>query len=170
MDMEVGEYQEIVNPEQRAIIKQRITDLVHEVKDKEYDTIIFLDKSARPLYTAFYHSFKSNSPDTNIPRIRFLNIGLEKQRVLYHWAKDHLPLPDDGIYKISGFVTPDNLISIFGKENVADVIKSLKGSIKVLIVDDLAHSGKTQKIAKAVLGSVDSELQINQFELLETEE
>ncbi|MDD5726350.1 MAG: hypothetical protein PHC53_02965 [Patescibacteria group bacterium] len=63
------------NPEGREVLLSRIDDLIRGVRLKKTDTVIFLDKSARPLAWLFNERYKRIFPGETIPAIRFINIG-----------------------------------------------------------------------------------------------
>jgi hypothetical protein len=154
------------NPEQAAVIRRRIKELVE--KAKNYDTVIFLDKAARPLVSAFTQEWKNSNKDLELPHRKFLNLGTEKLRVMYHWGLDNLPpLKAGEKYVIEEMITRENIADIFGAENIETVNKILGDAQNVLIVDDLSHSGRSIRIAKSILSAVRPEMTIDAFLLLD---
>lgn len=59
-------------------IAESSVDLIEAIRDKHIDTIIFTDKSARPLSWVFMRAWRELYPNERSPEIRFLNIGAEK--------------------------------------------------------------------------------------------
>lgn len=133
--------------------------------------LFFLDKSARPLSTAFLEEWKQQFGDTPHPQVRFLNIGTEKLPVIVRWAKQNLPDPGEGgKYSIEEAVTAESLTAVFGEENVETIQTVLGNAGSILIVDDLSHSGRSMRLAEAVIHAAKTGVKTTPFFILESPE
>jgi len=93
------------------------------------DNIFFLDKSARPLAYMFRKLFTEYYPDTEIPQIRYINIGGSGDKKL----STHLrPFNGD----------PDIVRKTYGRH--------LSQDRKILVVDEYSHTGEALQNATEV--------------------
>lgn len=63
------------NEAAREVIKQRMLHFTEAVHDKGIDTLVFLDKSARPFSWMFRKLWKGLYPERQLPEVKFVNIG-----------------------------------------------------------------------------------------------
>lgn len=171
------------NPEQRTVIKRRAIDMVEAAQDA--GTVVFLDKTARPLGDLFRSVFPIVYPDKRVPNIRFVNLGTEKTLPVVGPAMREMerqmeadpskrtpPLPSfrDGLPFLK---TQEDLERTYGTNNVAQLSKILKPSDKPerrLIVDETDYSGDTKALAERVFGIVDPTDEYSFFSLIESDE
>ncbi len=59
----------------REDIIERMDLMIENVRNRDVDTIVFLDRSARPLSWMFREGWKLKYPDEDIPDVKFVNIG-----------------------------------------------------------------------------------------------
>ena len=162
------EYSILTNPDQRSVIRRRTADLVEQVVDNGIDTVIFLDKTTRPLVTAFIHQWEICHPELPFPQLRFLRIGREKTTAIHQWSQNNFSAqnkPD-----IEAVLSRENIPHIFGQENIDFIGNMLETAESVLLVDDVRHSGKTARIAIATLSSIFPDLIIDTFFMLSSSE
>lgn len=160
--------EQLIKEPQREVIKRRVKDMVDSAKD--HDTILFLDKSARPLSTAFLTEWRIQHPDEEPPNIRFLNIGIEKIPVIVKWAEKHIPKKDGEKYIIESIISEETLSDVFGSENVNTLKHVIADAKDLMIVDDLSHSGRSMRLAEAVVKSIKPNVEIDPFFLLNTDD
>lgn len=134
----------------REKIRKALADIMEVIERNNVDTVVFLDKSARPLswglnYIISHQTPKNNS-EKNIPQIKYLNIGGEK---------GDLPIRiDDGKhdYKyinggniMNAMENPDQFFvsnQVFKKE-IDGLKENYKNSKNILIVDEFSSSGES---------------------------
>ena len=63
------------DPETREDIRERMVRFLRAVHDRKVDTLVFLDRSARPLSWLFRAMWKREYPEENVPDVKFVNIG-----------------------------------------------------------------------------------------------
>jgi hypothetical protein len=68
-------YEILADPEARAELKDRVDHLIEQIIDKNIDTVVFLDKSARPISWLFREMWRRKLPERPHPDIRFFAIG-----------------------------------------------------------------------------------------------
>lgn len=66
----------ITDPYIRVEMKKRTELLIKRVQEEQIDTLVFLDKSARPLAWLFRELWKQSVPDSPMPQIKFINVGI----------------------------------------------------------------------------------------------
>lgn len=67
------EFQELTDPGERVMIEFGIAELMREVEMKGIQTLVFMDKGARPLSWGFLEAFTKAFPQKKRPAIHFLN-------------------------------------------------------------------------------------------------
>ncbi len=171
------EYRIITNVLQREVIKRRAVDLVHEANG--FDTLIFIDKSARPISYLFRNLWSADQPNKPMPKILFLNIGVEKQKVLqghsaliWERASDWEPFApsiDDLIPRLTSIEVFEE---VYGKENISQLLQVLKPKEKGkrLIVDELEYTGRTHRFIERLLEAINGNNEYDYFNFLETEQ
>lgn len=73
------EYELLDNPEARKRMGQEMATFVRTVHDSKPDVLVFLDKSARPASWFFRYVWQELYPSEKRPRIKYANIGREKE-------------------------------------------------------------------------------------------
>lgn len=68
------DYEILHNPEVRAELKRKMQEFIEQVQEKEIDSVVFLDKSARPLAWLFQEMWQRKENGSR-PDIKFLNVG-----------------------------------------------------------------------------------------------
>ncbi|MFH1711803.1 MAG: hypothetical protein ABH846_01025 [Patescibacteria group bacterium] len=63
------------NPDFRETLKDRLIRLVDYIEDQNIETVVFLDKSARPLAWLLTEYMRNLSGDHPRPEIKFINVG-----------------------------------------------------------------------------------------------
>lgn len=86
---------EILNePSERVMIEFGIAELIHKVRDEHYDSLVFLDKSARSFSWMFDHAWKKLFPNEERPSIHFVNppraVTASAESEYQAWMKEHL--------------------------------------------------------------------------------
>lgn len=161
-------YKILSNPNQREVIKRRAIDLAHSARSAQ--TVIFLDRSARPLAHLMRQVFPIVYPDAELPKIKFLNIGSEKKEPKeIESAISHIAANDD----LSPLKTLDDLKTIYGAENIDDLQKVLKSSDKPenrLVVDEVVFSKGTKTLTERILGIADPANTYSFFPFLDSPE
>lgn len=129
-----------------------------------YDTVVFMDKSARPLawmlgelWDDFAEPIKTDSGDMRVPPMperKFLNIDR------LHWRKN---LDTEGDFHDISEGDVAALRSIFdvGKHNVLDGTPDKPR--RILIVDELSESGDTQRIARDIISQATRDTVVDTF-------
>lgn len=131
-------YRFLPDPRQRELLAEAMeaaTDHVAEaVQDRPPGTVIFLDKAARPLSTAFRAFWQKKFPDDRRPEIEFFNIGREYS----------------GEEKRSFQLDAAMEAEIISLRQTHRLAKAPAGS-RVVIIDDLSSSGGTEQAAITIL-------------------
>lgn len=151
----------------RTEIKERMHRLLENVHEQGVDTLLFLDRSARPLSWMFREAWKLKYPDEQVPDVKFANVGtsnhineghgdsLKKVNLNNTEFDNHQDLlwksESDGRWIESKDIPRVWRDAIGEQPEVVDEIRSIYkkelADKAVLIVDELAASGKTQAIA-----------------------
>jgi len=76
------EVRELEEANTRRRIGADMLDFVMQVDREEYDSLVFLDKSARPAAWLFMDMYRRMFPHKTRPNVHFVNIGQEKIREL----------------------------------------------------------------------------------------
>ncbi len=136
------------DPQQREVMKRRSIVMVRAAEDA--GTVIFLDKTARPLGYLFRLVFPTVYPDKKIPEVKFINLGTEKMTPVigigWHEATQQAEVSGQR-GKLPGFMdilpriqTKADLEAIYGQENIEALARILRGNKspeKRLIVDEV---------------------------------
>lgn len=150
-----NDYRVLREPVQREILKDRAVDFIYQAGTM--DTIVFLDKSARPLSQFLYDlwpKFYSNRP---LPRVLNIDIGNEKGVVLSDHAfttwKRHALIEN----LVPELDSEAKIREIYGSVNIDRLQSLLKSNTPEhrLIVDDLSQSGRTLIITKLLMMVLD---------------
>lgn len=123
----------IRNEEVRQLLRDRVGALVEHAKATRADSLVFLDKSARPIAWLFRDLWRQATPDEPVPACRFVNIG--------RLEEPHLPEFPRKQRKTYGRGAVDAVGVAFGPQ--------FDGK-RVLIVDEVVVSGSTLQSAMSV--------------------
>lgn len=143
----------------RAHYVNRTEDLIGEILQKDIDTVVFLDKSARPLSWMVREFWDIFAPGKPMPEMKFVNIDAAQ------WAN----MPSDGarpteedmaevvvtqdeIQKLRTIFTPKEAVWHEGDESTLGLADHtyLDGR-RVLVVDEIKTTGSTLKFASQVM-------------------
>jgi hypothetical protein len=171
-------YSILTNAEQREELVQRTLDLVKLIKDQEIETVVWLDRAARPFSWFTEAIWNQQYPDTPVPEFIYLNIGGEKNlRERY--------MPDSGItdnlgnfhHQFRGMYEDPEKLALFEQRvrediEVQDQLREELGpsaddnftNKKVLIVDHLQFDGVSQVFTQYILDATYSPGSIDYFE------
>ena len=172
----ITHYEILQNPEVRTELKERMSHLIDQVRERHVDALVFLDRSARPLSWLFREMWKKNFPDERVPDIKFLNIGSRSfvhsgaaKRLTSGYSKEPWHLEGDLMRKMQDFDfrndwlnlsdVPDEWQSSVADntdqlEELKDVYKHSFDDKRVLIVDDFIFSGRSELVAIASLSAI----------------
>lgn len=135
-------------PEKRALIKRRARDLVNTIVEEDYNVLVFLDRSARPVYWILHEAWKAMGVQRPFPTTRFLNIGREKLNMTGGWDRPQIDEDEEAFWQ--KFKSADYIKEM--KKKVADkpihtdwLGRDSRG--KVLLIDDVSVSGMTLGLA-----------------------
>ena len=132
---EYGESFNIITEYEGDLIKTKIEEILDLVKNGDVQTVIFLDKAARPIAWALEKVLHSVVYKDHKPRIRFINVGAEKDGSFE--TKD-----SDGAEK--------NIEQMPGFEELQSRWKDIQNK-NVLIVDEFMASGESLKLAQKIV-------------------
>ena len=65
----------LISPELRTEYRDRIKLLMNQVINRNIDTLVFLDRSARPFSWLLRDMWKQEHKDRPLPEVKFVNIG-----------------------------------------------------------------------------------------------
>lgn len=135
-------------PEKQDLIRRRAMEMVDLIIEEHYNILVFLDRSARPIYWILREAWRARGVAAPFPETRFLNIGREKMKLT------------DGFDRPQG---DEDEKEFWGKFNSTHYVKEMKKRVadqpshrdwlgrqqqgKVLIVDDVSVSGMTLSLA-----------------------
>lgn len=102
---------------------------VDKLVNSDYNVLVFLDSGGRLFVPLIKSYWKKNYPNKKFPKIKFLNIGTEKQCYVEH---------EDMLRGVK------NIYPKFGEGKIAV-------DEKILIVDEFVSTGETLKLARQLL-------------------
>lgn len=124
------EYKIIKDRELREDLYIRTKELVAKVVDDNIDTLVFLDKSARPISWLFRELWKYEQPGVKTPNIKFVNIG--HGHGLHHDVKtQHI----QSIYEEE-------------KRRIQQIFRHISDDKQILIVDEIVANGTSLAATK----------------------
>lgn len=122
-------------------------ELIEEAVEGNYDTILFLDKSGRPV-SWLVNELWSTLTDTKKPEMKYINI--DANRLLGH--ADDAPRPS--AEEVAGYAPSaqdiEELREIYGVKNSASDATYLDDK-NILVVDEVKVSGATANISEKLL-------------------
>jgi hypothetical protein len=155
--------------EQRKLLMERVEELVDKIKTGGYENIIFLDKSARPLFTLFHDFWSKKYKDEIFPQTNFINIGrkiTERLETKYNHESWEDITKDKDEHKKKEYMrwveslSGETVMEFIGekeKERVREEYHFLanapKGS-KVAIIQEIDVSGSSTIIAQKILNNI----------------
>ncbi len=152
-----NEKENIFTNNQTEVLKERTRELVERVIKYDYQCLVFLDNSARPLSWMFQEAWKRYVPDKKLPAIRFVNIGREKGPVTnwnsmgpYKWDYETEEEYEKAISDYWQKLDSKEYVEKF--KNSLDEIFSTSKNRSILLVDDYIGSGFSIELAKAFFG------------------
>ncbi len=123
------EYRYIVGEMQDYLVR-RAGELIDLVVQQKIDTLVFLDRSARPASWIFEAFWNSKFPDTLVPSMIFICTGKKDlKNIPFDQAKDQL------------------------KYDLGSTAENLRGT-RVLIVDDIEKSGEQKEFVTDLLNTL----------------
>jgi len=141
----------------RAVYIDRTDKLINEITSGNYDSVIYLDKSARPIYWLVREFWDILAPGKPRPDTKFANIDAGQ----FFPELESRPSDED----IQDFEIPVSIINdlkkAFGNEFYK---KDVNGKLildennqpigkKIMIVDEISVSGSTLKLAQKILST-----------------
>ncbi len=131
---------------------ERTDKLIEEMLKEDYDTVIYLDKSARPVSLMVREMWDIFAPDKPRPDTKFANVDA------HYWLHDSEARPET--HEVHAMVIPQSVIQelqnafkneFYQKDENGNVL--LNGSNqpigkKVLIVDEISVTGSSLVLAK----------------------
>ena len=133
------EYKYIIGEMQGSIVR-RANELIDLVVQQKFDTLVFLDRSARPASWIFEAFWNSKFPDTPIPSMIFICTGKKDLKSIdFEQAKEQL------------------------KYDLGRDAENLRGT-RVLIVDDIEKSGEQKEFVTDLLNALYEPELIEYFE------
>jgi|GEM_PF-6842253 len=124
-------------------LARRIVDLTEEVADQRPDTLVFLDKSARPVSWGLRAAWPLLFPEQALPQIKFVNVGQEK------WSLEDSPAPVNSAPRLPDlthlrrhFSKPQ---SAYGQNRASTIL----AGETVWLIDDFRFTRNTLNIALA---------------------
>lgn len=153
------EYKIMTEKWTRKEIAIRMHQIINEIHQNNVSTVIFLDKSARPLNTLFLALWSLQFPDISHPKINFFNIGREITDTAYGYAMNsRLKTPMVNILEGSNIKDSENdLGDVLGHNQVNMIRQSyqylndLPSGSKIAVIDDWSQSGLTLDAAYQLL-------------------
>lgn len=134
-----------------AFVHARVTEQYESMSDYNNQTLVFLDKSARPaawFFRYMWHNLYSTYP---APDIKYVNIGQEKGPEHEEFLVDFSSLKDTEAFynKTKGNTKMVNdLKKVFQKKEGSE--ETYLDNRDVLIVDEHSNTGNTLVVAKAL--------------------
>ena len=171
-------YSILKNAEQREELVQRTLELVEQFKSHEIETVVWLDRAARPFSWFTEAIWNQQYPDSPVPEFVYLNVGGEKNlRARY--------MPESGItdnlgnfhQQFAGIYEGPEKLALFEKRIRVDkeVQHQLREELgptagdnftnkKILIVDHLEFEGVSRLFTQYILDATYSPGSIDYFE------
>jgi hypothetical protein len=136
----------------RTIYIQRTSELIERILKEDCDTVIYLDKSARPVSLMVREMWDIFAPDKPKPDTKFANVDA------HHWLNDSEARPET--HEAHAMVIPQSVIQelqnafkneFYQKDENGNVLLNDSNQPigkKVLIVDEISVTGSTLVLAK----------------------
>ena len=167
-------YEILANKETRERLKERLLRFTEAVHDRKVDSLVFLDRGARPLSWMFQELWKGTYPAERVPEIKYVNIGTSSHvhrgvaQLLktQYWGRyengtnrntsDLVKEPLEKAETEEKWITTNEIprewqISMLEhlelSEELQEIFQKSFEDKSVLIVDDIGASGKSQMAA-----------------------
>lgn len=142
------EWKFLQNPAERTMIEFGIIELIQKAKDEQFDTLVFLDKSARPLSWIFRKSWELIYPDQKSPEIKFINP-----------PKEMMESPQTTTEQEQQLKTKEEFEDVFGEH--------LHG--KILLVDEKSSSGGSYHAVRELIQQISQyrDVELEQFDIMQ---
>jgi len=155
--------------EQRKLLMEKVEEMVDRIKTEGYSNIVFLDKSARPLFTLCHDLYSKKYKDDKFPQANFINIGreitekLEKKYSHKSWEDVARDEDEHKKEEYRGWVeglSGNAIMEIIGereKQRVAkeyDYLAKASKNSKIAIVQEIDVSGSSTMIARKILKDI----------------
>ena len=136
-----------LSDKQEERLRRRTKELISEITELKPDVVVFMDKSARPLWWMLKAAWPHYSSGQVMPKIRFINVGTEKG-IIYDFEP-----PTERDYPIDGqldrawlrFNEAHKGNDYFERAKI-DLGKGFSGNF--LIVDDFVNTGNSISITR----------------------
>lgn len=166
---------ELKNPEVRSRILERGKELVEFVKKSNFETLVFIDRSARPISWIFDEFWIKLFPDEAKPESIFINLGQKDLRKKYMKGLGSA-MSTMGNQFVGLYDTEEN-IALFKQRLRSDKDAGLQlhrelgaegeeklRSRKVLIIDESEFEGVSRLFAEEIIDEVFTPLSIEYWE------
>ena len=175
---EIFRYKVVNDHDYRKWLYGRGNKLIEYTRDGRFQTIVFVDRAARPIYWLFEQLWQKMMPEVPLLSHIMLRVGHEKRLRDVYMHEKGLAIQPDGSGRFVGvYDTPQN-IRLFKKrirqdaetqrrfaeevrEHYSDDLLRQK---RVLIVDDMEFEGVTRLFLETILARVFSPKSIDYFE------
>jgi len=136
----------------RVAYIRRTDVLIEKILKEDCDTVIYLDKSARPIYMMVREMWDIFAPDKPKPDTKFANVDA------HYWLHDSEARPE--IHEVEAMAIPQSVIEelqnafkneFYQKDEYGDVLLNDSNQPigkKVLIVDEISVTGTSLLLAK----------------------
>lgn len=151
-EAEINEYRPAFeSPEKQECLRQRTADLIERVMEENIQTLVFMDRSARPLSWALRAAWDKERLGRDLPKIKFVNIGREKADILGYQGSA------PGRYEFGSEVEWQGAVEEYWRKlDSDDYVAALKRDLgqdalhreQILLVDDWSESGYSIGVAK----------------------
>lgn len=175
----VNEFKLLKDSERREELLERGAELVERIQDDRVETVVWLDRAARPFAWFTEELWRQRFPELSLPDFVFLNIGGEKNlRQKY--------MPDAGFYNNNLGEWHQQFVGIFDtEENIAlfeqrirddrEIQQQLQEELgstshqlftgkNILIVDHMEFEGVSRLFTEAILDETYSPNSVGYFE------
>ncbi len=158
-------YELLENPKTREDLLRGMDNLMETIQDRDVDTVVFLDRSARPLSWLMRERWRLSDSDKPMPEMKFVNIGLATS---VHPGSRDLTIPGGGAYypypssssrqdfvrkkmMSNQWLSPEDVPTRWSEglldhedevQELEDVFGSNLDGKRVLVVDEMVNTGK----------------------------
>lgn len=139
--------------EQQEVLQRRAVEMVTTANQAQAKSVVFLDKSARPLSHIFEHVHQAIYPKQALPKFIFVNIGSEKVEILAAAVGGVDDNESFGEY----IKSERDIARIYGQDSTSQLQQLFKNgrNERRLVVDDFRVTGLTGRLAHTILNKAD---------------